>query len=337
MRRIGNRRTTRIVATAVAVFVLVAAIVLMVVLYRAMRTLKAVTLVPNFSETELETDTDYTFIVKSEPFNADIKSLEYNVDDPSADFSASVEPHKAILHTGQAGTVTLYVSLGKVESDRISYTVIDHSVQEEPSVNLPEDVPEDDGAAEAAEAPVEEAAEVRIVTVTGDNVRMRSEPNTDCEVVKTCEKGETYTFIEVTGEWTGVDNEGKECYIKSEFVEESVVQSEQAQAPQNASAGQEGADSAQAGAESSGNTGSSDKNAGADGSQEAAGSSDKKPDEGTKIGEGMVEVLCKDGKAMFTQAEYDYFVATWSYTGMADEMMTHHTADELHKLYNNTH
>ncbi len=312
----------------ISVFVLVLAVAFMVVLYRKMHRLKTVSIVPNFSDTELKADEDYLFIIKSEPFNADIKSLEYNVDDPSATFKAT-EPHRAVLHTGNAGTLTMYVSLGSIESEKISYTVIDNAASGDGVLHTePVDEPEDEMPVEeaAAEEPVQpEEPQVRIFMVNGDNVRMRAEPNTDCEVVKTCKKGETYTFIEVSGEWTGVDNDGKECYIKSEFLDE-VIQ-EQSEADNN-EAGPAQPGNTQAG------TGDTD-NAQPDAGQAGANAQTAEPD--TKIGEGMVEVLCKDGKAMFTQAEYDWFVATGSYTGMADEMMTHHTADELHKLYKNTH
>lgn len=313
----------------ISVFVLVLAVAFMVVLYRKMHRLKTVSIVPNFSDTELKPDEDYSFIIKSEPFNADIKSLVYNVDDPSATFKAT-EPHRAVLHTGNAGTLTIYVSLGSIESEKISYTVTDNSesgdgfLYTEPVDEPEEEMPVEEPAAEEGVQP--EEPQVRIFTVNGDNVRMRAEPNTDCEVVKTCNKGETYTFIEVTGEWTGVDNNGKECYIKSEFLDE-VIQ-EQPEAAGNSEAGAAQTDNAQADAGQQDNTQ-------ADAEQPGAQTPAAEPDK--KIGEGMVEVLCKDGKAMFTQAEYDWFVATWSYTGMADEMMTHHTAEELHKLYKNTH
>ncbi len=308
MKKSRKRRTTRILVTVIAVLVLVIVLVCIILLYRNMKKLKAVSIVPNFSEEELEPDTDYSFTVKTQPFNADIKSLEYIVSDSSSQFTASEEPHKAILHTGNAGSITIYVQLGKIESEKMSFMVVDHSVQEVVTDNFddiekPSEVPAD---TEVTEEPEKET--VKIVTVTGDNVRMRAEPNTDCDIVKTCNKGETYTFIEVTGDWTGVDNDGKESYIKSEFVEveEKVQESENREQ------------------DSLGNdTGNEDGNG--------------KTETTTKIGEGMVEVECQDGKALFTQAEYDYFVATWAYTGMADEMMTHHSAAELHNLYNVTH
>ena len=172
---------------------------------------------------------------------------------------------------------------------------------EEPAEEMPEDLTE-----EVTEEPKEVSA---IVTVTGDNVRMRAEPNTDCDIVKTCKKGETYDFVEVVGDWTGVDNDGKECYIKTEFLEKAEKEPEQ-------NAGE----AASEGTEESGNKDQADGDA---------------PKE--LPSDGMVEVKCKDGTDMFTKAEYSYFVATWSYTGMADEMMTHHTAEELHKLYKDTH
>ena len=220
----SNRRTNHILATVIALFVLVIVIVLMIYLYRSMHKLKSVSLVPNFSETELKADTDYLFIIKTEPYNADIKSIKYNIDDPSSIFKEGTGPHKAELHTGGAGTITMYVNVGDIESEKISFTVTDPFGVAETVVEDTEDAePAGEEAVSETEAVTEPEPEpVRTVTVTGDNVRMRSEPNTDCEVVKTCSKGETYNLIEVTGEWTGVDNNGQECYIKTEFLEETV-------------------------------------------------------------------------------------------------------------------
>ena len=327
MQRIGNRRTNHILATVIALFVLVIVIVLMICLYRSMHKLKSVSLVPNFSETELKADTDYLFIIKTEPYNADIKSIKYNIDDPSSIFKEGTGPHKAELHTGGAGTITMYVNVGDIESEKISFTVTDPFGVAETAVEDTEDAePAGEEVVSETEAVTEPEPEpVKTVTVTGDNVRMRSEPNTDCEVVKTCSKGETYNLIEVTGEWTGVDNNGQECYIKTEFLEETV------QEPAADTGGEKTQDNTAAGANSDNNA-----NAAADNAADS-NTADKPAEADMVIGEGMVEVECKDGKAMFTQAEYDYFVATWSYTGMADKMMTHHTADELHKLYKNTH
>ena len=188
----------------------------------------------------------------------------------------------------------------------------------EPADNVP--VSEPTQIPEEVPAEPEEEPE-KTVTVTGDNVRMRAEPNTDCEVVRTCKKGETYVMAGVEGDWTKVINDGRECYIKSEFVEEVKQEPEQEQGSDNPEA--EKPQGGQAVSEVGGEAEAPDPG--------------KKPDEGKKIGEDMVEVECKDGKEMFTKAEYDYFVATWSYTGMADKMMTHHTAEELHTLYKNTH
>lgn len=328
----SNRRTNQILATVIALFVLVIVIVLMIFLYRSMHKLKTVSLVPNFSETELKADTDYLFIIKTEPYNADIKSIKYNIDDPSSVFKEGTGPHKAELHTGGAGTITLYVNVGDIESEKVTFTVTDpFGVAETVVEDTADAEPVSEEAVSEADA-VAEPEPVRTVTVTGDNVRMRSEPNTDCEVVKTCSKGETYNLIEVTGEWTGVDNNGQECYIKTEFLEETVQEPVQTAADPGEEKPQE---NAAGGANTDNNANTTADNA--TGNAGDSNTTDKPAAADKVIGEGMVEVECKDGKAMFTQAEYDYFVATWSYTGMADKMMTHHTADELHKLYKNTH
>ncbi|MCR5357420.1 MAG: SH3 domain-containing protein [Lachnospiraceae bacterium] len=350
-----KRRATQILVIAATVFVVVLIVAGVAIGLKSIKTLKSITLTPTFAETELDVDTDYEFKIKGSPAKANLKSLEYVVDDATATFDKDKESETAILHTGAEGAITVYVKKGKVVSNKITLQVVDQvkKAEEEAAAAAAKEA-EAAAAAEAA-AQVEEEVNVEptLVMVTGDNVRMRAEPNTDCDIVRTCKKGETYTKIEVVDDWTKLDYEGRECYIKSEFLKETT---------------QEEAD--QAKADSANKTEEAKKDEKKDEKKEEQKPEEQKPatadddaakkaaEEAAKAAEaeaakkaaeeaaaaaaaaasaGTVTINCSDGPAQFTKAEYDYFVATWSYTGMADEMMSHHSASELHTLYNNTH
>lgn len=344
-----KKRTRQLLMIAAVVFVLVIIVALVVLLLKSFKTLKSITLTPNFAETELDVNQDYVLSIKGNPSKASLKSLEYVVDDASATFQKGPESGMAVLHTGNEGVVTVYVKKDKIESNKITFQVVDQARQAEEEALAAQRAADEAAQAAAMAEQVEEDVEVTtMVMVTGDNVRMRAEPNTDCEIVTTCKKGDSFTKIEVVDDWTKVDYNGRECYIKSEFlkevspeeagqtevVEENTTAEEtkkeekkpeenkpadnNAQAEADAAAAQAAAAQAEADAAAA--------QAAADAVAQAAAAASN-----------TVTINCKDGPAQFSKAEYDYFVATWSYTGMADEMMSHHSAGELHTLYNNTH
>ena len=51
----------------------------------------------------------------------------------------------------------------------------------------------------------------------------------------------------------------------------------------------------------------------------------------------MVSVKCADGMIRLTKEDYDWFVETWNDQGMAEELISRRTEDELRTLYDNTH
>ena len=377
-RRLKKKRVSQVLVIVAAALVLVIIVAAVILLLKSIKTLKSITLTPNFAETELDVNQDYVFSVKGNPSKASLKSLKYSVDDSTATFEkgSGADTGTAVLHTGAEGTVTLYVSKDKIKSNTLTFQVVDQARKaEEEAMAAEKAAQEAQLAAEAAaaEAEQEAAAMTTLVQVTGDNVRMRAEPNTDCEVVKTCKKGETYTKIENVEDWTKVDFEGRECYIKSEFLTETT--SEEAGQPDEATEGAaEGDDTASAtdtkkeeqkpeekkneeqkpaeqnnNQQAQANTQDNAQaqadalaKAQADAAAAVAAAADaqKQAEEAAKAAAasaGTVTINCADGPAQFSKAEYDYFVATWNYTGMPEEMMTHHSAGELHALYNNTH
>ena len=361
-----KKRMAQIAIIVGAVFVVVIIVAAVILLLRSIKTLKSITLTPNFAETELDVDQDYVFTIKASPAKASLKSLKYSVDDSTATFGkgSGSDSNTAVLHTGAEGTVTLYVNKDKVKSNVLTFQVVDQARRaEEEAAAAEKAAQEAQLAAEAAAQEVEEAEVSTMVMVTGDNVRMRAEPNTDCEVVKTCKKGETYTKIEEVDDWTKIDNSGRECYIKTEFLKEvTAEEAGQAGAEATQETGQDTAEqdkkkeeekkkeeaqknndqaAADAAAKAQADAAKAQEDAAkAQAEAEAAAQAQAEAEAAAKAAAaaaGTVTINCADGPAQFTKAEYDYFVATWNYTGMPEEMMSHHSAGELHTLYNNTH
>ncbi len=352
-----KKRMTQLLVMAAAVFILVIIVAVAVLLLKNVKKLKSITLTPNFAETELDVNQDYVFSIKGNPSKAKLKSLEYNVDDATATFEKGSEDGTAVLHTGAEGVVTVYIKKDKIESNKITLQVVDQARKAEEEAAAAEKAAEEARlAAEAAEAEQEDATAATLVMVTGDNVRMRAEANTDCEIVRTCKQGETYERIESVDDWTKINYEGRECYIKSEFLKE--VTAEEAESAKAELANKkeeekkeeekkeekkpEEKKEEQKPAEQNNNDQAAADAAAAEAEQakkdaEAAQAAADEAAKAAAAAAGSVTINCSDGPAQFSKAEYDYFVATWSYTGMADEMMGHHSAAELHNLYNVTH
>ena len=335
--RMRKKRMTQLLVMAAAVFILVIIVAVAVLLLKNVKKLKSITLTPNFAETELDVNQDYVFSIKGNPSKAKLKSLEYNVDDATATFEKGSEDGTAVLHTGAEGVVTVYIKKDKIESNKITLQVVDQARKAEEEAAAAEKAAEEARlAAEAAEAEQEDATAATLVMVTGDNVRMRAEANTDCEIVRTCKQGETYERIESVDDWTKINYEGRECYIKSEFLKEVTAEEAESAKAELANKKEE-----QKPAEQNNNDQAAADAAAAEAEQakKDAEAAQAAADEAAKAAAaaGSVTINCSDGPAQFSKAEYDYFVATWSYTGMADEMMGHHSAAELHNLYNVTH
>ena len=353
--RIKRRKLKRMMMLAAVFIVLIIIIVAVALLLKSLKSLDSITITPNFADTELDVNTDYVFSVKASPSRANIKSLEYEVDDATATFDKGTENEIAILHTGAEGTITVSIKKNKIESNKLTFVVVDQvkKAEEEAAAQAAAQAEAAAAAQAAAEeaARAEEEARANMVMITGDLVRMRAEPNTDCDIVRNCKSGEIYTRIEEVDDWTKVDYNGRECYIKTEFIRICTPEeAEEARAEALAEAETEAAEK---------------KN---EEKKKEEKKEEKKPEAETPAAEtpaeqpagdnpgnteqpagdaqvvtpvapvaNTVQIVCKDGTGTFSKAEYDYFIATWSYTGMAEEMMSHHSIGELHELYNNTH
>ncbi len=349
-----KRRMRQILMIAAVVFILVIVIALVILLMRSFKKLKSITLTPNFAETELDVGQDYVFAVKGNPSKAKLKSLEYIVDDATATFEngSDKDGATAVLHTGAEGVITVYIKKDKIESNKITFQVVDQTRKAEEEA-LAAQKAADEAAAAAAAAQVEEdtAEASNLVMVTGDSVRMRAEPNTDCEIVRTCKKGESYTRIETVDDWTKVDYNGRECYIKTEFLKE-VTQEEADQAK------------AEAGNDTTADTKKEEKkteekkteekkpdeNAQADAQKAADEEAKKAAEEAQKAAEEAAQaaadaaaavaaaqaaaghsVTMNDGQSVtFTNSQWDYLKGIWPEN--TAEFVSHHSSGEIQTL-----
>ena len=82
-----------------------------------------------------------------------------------------------------------------------------------------EEIASDTGAAEGGEAPAEEGGRQPGSTITvKENVNIRSQSNTDSEILGKASAGDTYTLIEEVNGWCKFTYNGKDAYIRSDFI-----------------------------------------------------------------------------------------------------------------------
>jgi hypothetical protein len=92
-----------------------------------------------------------------------------------------------------------------------------------------EAVPEENTDAAAEETPEETPAEqpeetpqetVQQVEITGDSLNVRSEASKDSESIGKADKGDVYTKLGESGDWTQIDYNGTAAYVKTEYTKE---------------------------------------------------------------------------------------------------------------------
>ncbi len=77
--------------------------------------------------------------------------------------------------------------------------------------NIPETEPETE--------PQTEAVETITYAKTKANVRMRVEPNTNCDVITSVPTGTKTLLLEEAGDWYKVSYNGREGYIRGDYIE----------------------------------------------------------------------------------------------------------------------
>lgn len=90
------------------------------------------------------------------------------------------------------------------------------------SESIADESGEDTQTAEPAVAP--EPSQVKepdvIMQTTADDLRLRKEPNTDCEVITVLEKGTKLELLSQEDCWAFVDCQGQTGYVSMDYLEE---------------------------------------------------------------------------------------------------------------------
>lgn len=214
-----------VLKSLIIVFAILDAVVLIgggTYLLLASKSLKGLSLQPDFTEQELSVNQQYTFTVKGTPDSASLKKVECSCDDMSATFELSKSGEKATLITGGSeGTVTVYVEYKDIKSEVLTFQVVDMAAraakqaEEEAAAQAAAEAE----AAAAAEAEAQAAAKVYVM-MTGDNVNVRAQNNTDCDILGKAKKGESFEKVENVDEWTHILYNGQDGYVKTEFLKE---------------------------------------------------------------------------------------------------------------------
>lgn len=337
-----RRNRFRIIVLAAITALLVLIVAVFFIVRAAMTGLDSLALSPDFAEQELDINTDYTFTITADPEKSSLKSLEYVIDNTAATFSASeTEDGKAVLHTVSEGVVTICVKKSDVESNYLTFNIVDQAAKAEAEAQAQAEA-EAQAAAEAealAAAEAEAAANATELVMATDNVRIRTTPSTDAEVLATCKKGDIFTRIGETEDgWSKIDYNGTEAYMKSEYLQvttEAEIQQAKEQAEKEAEEKKKEAEAAPTEADAAAQATADAQAAANAAALEAAQAQAAAAAAQAAAG---VPFTDKNGtKTVFTNAEWNYFMSYWDYTERAAEMISHHTCDELRTLYSSTH
>ena len=298
---------------------------------------ESLTLTPDFAETELDVNQDFTFTIKASPEKAKMKDedLEFITDASNVTFESSGEG-TAVMHTVGEGVVTVCVKLDKVESNYLSFNVVDRAAQAAAKAAEEEAAAQAAAEAEAqAEAIAQKQEDQKQAYVrTNDKVRIRKSPSTDTNdnIITTCEVGEVYLKLEQVDDWSRIVYEDGEAYIKSEFVD--VLSEEEAnaalEAQKNSSVEEALKKSQEAAAQAAANDPVAAAAAeAAKNQQPVAEAPAETPVVAAPAG---TAINCRDGVCYVTAAQLQTIHATWDFAGDAIEMARHHTISELESV-----
>ena len=305
--------------------------------------LKAISLTPDFAQTEIEVGTQYSFTISVTPKKASTKKIKCIVDDPTSTFELSDDGKKVVLTTGvNEGSVTVYVEVGDIKSEVHTFSVIDPVARAQAEAEAAAAEAEAQAQAEAAAAEAAAAEEQTLyVKCTGDNVRVRAEDNTDCDILGNVKQGEAFEKVEEVGEWTHIKYKGQDGYMKSEYLteiseeefnnaeaspsepEKKEEKKEEKKQEKNNDEQQDNATQSQEEAEAKAKA-DADAAALQELAEQLAQAATSQPSTA-----GLTAINCTNGTCYVTPAQVDKIHATWDFAGDAIEMAGHHSIGDL--------
>ena len=342
----SSRKRNTLIMMIISLVLGVAVIISLVLLILQRTGLETITINPSFADTELDVNMDYIISVNTDPSGANIAKFDYESDSTAVTFEYK-DDGIALLHTSGEGAVTVYVKSGKIESNKLTFNIVDKAAQAAAAAAQAQAEAEAAAAAEAeaaaaAEAEAAAAAQVRYIKCIKDNVNIRSSASTDGDVLGKAKLNDTFEVINDDGSWTEFKYGDKSGFMRNDMIEmlpegetpsvtppqESTQETEKKEETkkEEQTAEQKAAEEAKKAEE--------DKKAQEEElkkQQEAllaaaqaqpAVATGKMPDKGAWSYQGVT----------FTANQVAHFHALWDYTGDAAEMATHHSAAELQKV-----
>jgi len=343
------------IAIVLAVVLIITAIVVVVIKLLAGSDVESLYISPNFADQELNINSNYEFSVIADPSDAKLKKLEYYVEGTNAEFEAGDDEDSAVLYTGTEGVVTICVMLDDVESNYLSFNVVDMEARAQQQAAEAQALAEAQAEAEAQAQAETEAVEAeqaeaeyqqntQYVVITKDKVNIRDSASTDGGKLGQATNGDSFTYHEEVDGWFKFDYNGSEGYVRNDMArivseteleeaknsekqakEETAKQEEKPKEEQK-----QNTENSTDAATQAANQAVADQQAALQAQQEllaqaqaaAAAAAASTPVGGTVI-------HCTDGNCMVTAAQLNTIHATWDFAGDAVEMAGHHSISEL--------
>ena len=344
MRRKQGPDGLKIAIIALAAVILIVAIAGSVYLFSLSKKLKAIDLTPDFSFTELEVGSEYTFTVSATPSKASIKKAECVCDDSTASFEMDSKGRATLITGLSEGTVTIYVEYKDIKSQVLTYNVVDSVARaqaEAEAAAAAEQVASEQAELEIqSEAETEVAASKSYVKCNAADVRVRAQNNTDCDVLGKAKNGEVFEKVEDIDDWSHIIYKGQDAYMKTEYLT-TISEEEYQQALANPVAEEPKAeekpkqeeqpkkDAAQSQAEAEAKAAAAAAQAAAE--QQAALEAAAAAAAAAQAASGLT-INCADGPHTFPQEKYNFIKGFWSYTGDWEAMAHKHTEQELNLI-----
>ena len=341
----SSRKRNTLIMMIISLVLGVAVIISLVLLILQRTGLETITINPSFADTELDVNMDYIISVNTDPSGANIAKFDYESDSTAVTFEYK-DDGIALLHTSGEGAVTVYVKSGKIESNKLTFNIVDKAAQAAAAAAQAQAEAEAAAAAEAeaaaaaAEAEAAAAAQVRYIKCIKDNVNIRSSASTDGDVLGKAKLNDTFEVINDDGSWTEFKYGDKSGFMRNDMIEmlpegetpsvtspqESTQETEKKEETKK-----EEQTAEQKAAEEAKKAGEAKKAEEAKKQQEAEAllaaaqaqvATGKLPDKGAWSYQGVT----------FTANQVAHFHSLWDYTGDAAEMVTHHSAAELQQV-----
>lgn len=347
----SSRKRNTLIMMIISLVLGVAVIISLVLLILQRTGLETITINPSFADTELDVNMDYIISVNTDPSGANIAKFDYESDSTAVTFEYK-DDGIALLHTSGEGAVTVYVKSGKIESNKLTFNIVDKAAQAAAEAAQAQAEAEAAAAAEAeaaaaAEAEAAAAAQVRYIKCIKDNVNIRSSASTDGDVLGKAKLNDTFEVINDDGSWTEFKYGDKSGFMRNDMIE-MLPEGETPSVTSPQESTQETEKKEETKKEE---TKKEEQTTEQTAEQKAAEEAKKAEEAAKKEAEAQQKALeeqaaqnaatqaaaaaagatinCADGPHTFRTDQANFIKGFWSYTGAWEEMAHKHTYEEL--------